>query len=77
MTFRGSVRVAFVTLAAVARAVTYTVARCPDCDRKLMTIPGEVMVEVRKLRAAGRPTGMGRVLSCKRCAELCEVIERV
>lgn len=56
------------------RAVVYSEVRCPKCDRRVMDIPGKVLVQTRivdKDRASGR----GRVIVCNRCKAYVEVIE--
>lgn len=63
-------RLAFVTL-----VVTYTSVECPDCRKKVAWIPGRRIVEVRTLARVQDGSGRGRVVSCKRCNHLCEVIE--
>jgi hypothetical protein len=55
-------------------AVVYTIARC-RCGNRLMDIPGEVLPEVRILASEAHRSGRGRAILCKKCKELCEVIE--
>lgn len=66
--------VALVTLT-VTGAIVFTEARCV-CGRVIMGIPGVIRVEVRRVTVQSR-SGRGRVVSCRRCATLCEVIEHV
>ena len=40
-----------------------------------MDVPGEPLVYVRTV-AKDQASGMGRIVSCKRCSSLVEVIER-
>jgi len=64
----------YVSLTVVAQVV-YTIVRCPDCRRFLMSVPGEVPHEVRRLMSEAEGSGRGRILACQRCARLCEIIE--
>ena len=64
----------------VTGAVVFTEARCAGtrtdgrvCNRKLMVIPGDVIVEVR-MTTVTFGSGRGRVVACK-CGGLAEVIE--
>lgn len=59
----------------VTRAIVFTDARCPGCNRKLMAIPGVVSVESRLVRTNDQRSGRGRVVSCRRCSSLVEIIE--
>jgi len=61
------------TLVAV-RALLYSVVRCPECDRRIMDVPGDPHIETRTVDP-DRASGRGRVVSCKRCSSLIEVIE--
>jgi hypothetical protein len=74
--FRASVTVAnvMVTLTVTA-GIIFTDARC-ICGRRIMSIPGHVTVEVRRVTEAER-SGRGRVVSCRRCSSLVEVIEHL
>lgn len=66
--------VALVSITVSARAVVYTDVRC-TCNRRIMAVPGLVTVEVRVVKSDKDRSGRGRVLSCKRCSSLLEVIE--
>ena len=66
--------VALVSLTVVAAAV-YTAAHCPDCDRWLYLAPGNVTIVAHRIQRAAEGTGMGRVVGCKRCGTLCEIVE--
>jgi len=57
------------------RALVFSVVRCPECGRRIMDVPGEPLVYVRTV-AKDQASGMGRIVSCKRCSSLVEVIER-
>jgi uncharacterized protein with PIN domain len=61
----------------VRLAVTFTDVRCPDCNRKLMAIPGSPRIERRTVKNDAERSGRGRVVSCRRCSSLVEVIEHV
>jgi hypothetical protein len=56
------------------RAVCYSVVRCPECDRRIMDVPGKPLILTR-LVDANHASGRGRVVACKRCKNLVEVIE--
>jgi hypothetical protein len=72
---RGS-HVALVTVSVTARAtVIYTDARCPTCNRRVMSVPGTMTLDVRVVANDAARSGRGRVVGCKRCATLCEIIE--
>lgn len=59
------------------RALVFTDARCPDCDRIIMFVPGVVTLEVRPCRTIDQRSGRGRVVRCPndRCRHYAEVIE--
>lgn len=62
-----------VTMTVVAiRAAFYSVVRCPNCSRRIMDVPGKPLILARVVESA---SGRGRVVSCKRCKSLVEVIE--
>lgn len=68
-------RVALVSLTVMENDTVYSDARCPQCNRKLMSMPGEPPLEVRAPRLHGhRLTGRGPVTVCPRCSTLCEVV---
>ena len=56
------------------RAVVYSIVRCPDCDRRIMDVPGEPLIQTRTV-TADSASGRGRVVNCKRCNAFVEVIE--
>jgi hypothetical protein len=58
----------------ITASVVYTDVRC-ICNRRVMSVPGVVAVEVRVVKSDADRSGRGRVLSCKRCSSLLEVIE--
>ena len=64
--------VALVTVTVVG-AISFTGARC-ICGHKVMTIPGVVRVEVRVVVNNDR-TGNGRVVDCRKCRRLLEIVE--
>lgn len=69
------VQVALVSLT-VYRATVYTEARCPPpCNRKVMDIPGVVVIQTRAIKSEDERSGRGRVVPCKKCGGLVEVIE--
>lgn len=68
-------RVALVSLT-VYRASVYTEARCPPpCNRKVMDIPGVVVIQTKALQNDDERSGRGRVVHCKKCGCLVEIIE--
>lgn len=66
--------VALTTLTVVRATIVYTDARCV-CNRRVMSIPGVVTIEVRVVKSDNDRSGRGRVVHCKRCSSLLEVIE--
>lgn len=58
-------------------AAVFTDAHCPDCNRRLMAIPGRPTIECRTVKSDADRSGRGRVVACKRCSSLVEVIEHV
>lgn len=69
--------VALVSVTVTARAIVFTDARCPNCGRLVMAIPGTPLIEVRPVRNNDDRSGRGRVVKCNRggCQSLLEVIE--
>ena len=67
--------VALVSITVSARAIVYSDARCPNCHRLVMAIPGTPIFEVRAVQSNEHRSGRGRVVSCQRCRTLCEIIE--
>lgn len=67
--------VALVSITVSARAIVFTDVRCPNCRRRIMSVPGTPVIDVRAVRTDADRSGRGRVLGCKRCSTLCEVIE--
>ena len=67
--------VALVSITVSARAVVYSDARCPNCHRLVMAIPGTPLFEVRAVASNEHRSGRGRVVSCHRCRTLCEIVE--
>lgn len=63
-----------VSLTVTARAVVYTSVRCP-CGRLIMAIPGTVVAEPRIVANNNARSGRGRVVECRRCQSLVEIIE--
>jgi len=63
--------IAVVTIAAAA--VSYTVVRCVNCRRRVMSVPGTPRIDCREVYKL--PTGKGRTLTCPRCSVELEVIE--
>ena len=72
------------TLMAV-RAFLYSVVRCPslvtdrhgrefECNRRLMDVPGDPMIETRTVEV-DHASGTGRVIRCERCGKYVEVTE--
>lgn len=69
-----AVHVALVSITVSARAVVYSDARCPNCKRLVMALPGTPVFEVRARESNDDRQGRGAVVSCHRCKTLCEVI---
>lgn len=77
---RGTHRVALVSVTVVTTAratVAYTDARCANCNRRIMAIPGVVALEVFTVAQDVDRTGRGRVVGCKRCGALNEIVEHL
>ena len=66
--------VALVSLT-VAVVVAYTRAVCPHCGKLLYLVPGDFTIVRRKLNRVVDGSGRGRVVSCRRCSTLLEVVE--
>ena len=66
--------VALVSLT-VSAAVVYTEARCSNCGRHVMAVPGVVALEVRSVQSNRHRSGRGAAVSCQRCGTLLEIIE--
>jgi len=75
--FRATCSVALVARVTmtVSRAVVFTDVRCPSCQRRVMAIPGKPTLDVRVVQSDADRSGRGRVISCKRCSALLDVIE--
>ena len=71
---RAVAAVAIVSLSLVATR-PWTEVRCPECARRVMTIPGLVATETRRIRGDQDRSGRGRIVGCPRCCALLEVIE--
>lgn len=67
--------VVYVTLTVAARMMAYTVVRCPGCSLKLVDVPGRVLIEARTIESRNHACGRGFIVACKRCRDLCEVVE--
>jgi hypothetical protein len=64
--------------AATLTLMAWTNAHCPPpCGRVVMSIPGRVLLEAKRLTAHRHRSGRGRVLTCPSCRELVEVVEHV
>ncbi len=68
-------QVALVSITVTTRAIVFTDARCSNCQRLLMAIPGTPIVTVRTVASNDERTGQGRVVKCHRCNSLCEIVE--
>lgn len=66
--------IACVSLTVTAECV-YTDIRCTRCQKQLYLSPGEIKIEVRIIPRANAASGRGRIVKCRRCTSLCEVIE--
>ena len=56
------------------RAIVYSIVRCPNCDRRIMDVPGDPEI-VTRIVDEMHASGLGRVVPCKRCSNQIEVIE--
>jgi hypothetical protein len=54
--------------------IHYTDARCPNCGRVVLSVPGENRAVNVVTVDRGSRMGIGPVVACKRCSTLCEVI---
>jgi hypothetical protein len=72
-----STLIASVSVTVTARVVIYANVRCgnPSCGRNIMAIPGPAIVSVSVVKSNAERSGRGRVVQCKRCLSLCEVVE--
>lgn len=52
----------------------YTEARC-ICGHRVMMIPGMALVGVYAVESNARSSGRGRIVECRKCHSLCEVLE--
>lgn len=61
------------------RAIVFSYAICPVCNRRVMAIPGSVRLEVVAVASNQARSGRGRVVTCggkhRGCGTMCEVIE--
>ena len=57
------------TLTVMTKITEYIDARCPQCEKRLFSVP-TLALEVRAVTAG---SGRGSVVSCPRCRTLCEV----
>lgn len=65
----------YATLTVTAGVVLFTEARCL-CGHRIMMTPGAALIEVRRVASNAASSGHGRVVECRSCSSLCEVIER-
>lgn len=68
--------VASVTVTVTAVVVVYTEVRCPNCNRRVLDIPGNPLLDVRAHRSPTDRLGRGVVCKCDRCKALVEAIVR-
>jgi phage FluMu protein Com len=68
--------VASVTVTVHAVVVVYTDVRCPNCARRVMSLPGRLVIDVRAHRTEVDRLGRGAVVKCDRCKALVEAIAR-
>jgi len=71
---RGPIEALVTMTCMAARAFIYSVVRCPECNRRLMDVPGEPHIETR-IVDGDHASGRGRVIRCEKCARDIEVIE--
>lgn len=67
--------VALVSITVTTRAVVYSEARCPNCHRRVMSVPGTPHISVNAVANDDARSGRGRVVGCARCKTLCEIVE--
>lgn len=68
------VRVALVSLTITEESMVFSNARCPNCGRWLMAVPGEVKFTTRLVRDLNNRKGDGRTVNCHNCGEV-EIVE--
>jgi hypothetical protein len=66
--------VASVTVTITHVVVVYYDVRCPNCNRRVMSLPGRPPVDTVAHRAEHERTGRGPVVSCARCKTLVEAV---
>jgi DNA-directed RNA polymerase subunit RPC12/RpoP len=67
--------VASVTISVTAVVVVYTDVRCPNCSRRVMSLPGRPLLDIQVRRTDADRSGRGAVVGCARCKALLEVIQ--
>ena len=67
--------VALVSITVTRATIFYSDARCPNCHRLVMAIPGTPLFEVRAVASNEHRSGRGRVVSCHRCRTRCAIVE--
>jgi hypothetical protein len=65
---------ASVTVTITAFVVVYTDVRCPKCNRRVMSLPGSPLLDVRAHSGEADRLGRGVVVACGRCKALIEAI---
>ncbi len=52
----------------------YTDARCPHCNRRIMSLPGSPILEPKIVENEAARSGRGIAVACPSCRRLVEVI---
>jgi uncharacterized protein with PIN domain len=65
---------ASVTVTITAFVVVYTDVRCPNCNRRVMSLPGRHAIRALAHRSESDRQGRGAVVRCERCKSLVEAI---
>ena len=65
----------YVTLTLTANVLLFTEARCL-CGHRVMMTPGVALIEVRRVASNAASSGRGRVVECRSCSSLLEILER-
>lgn len=74
-TSSGGPSVALASLTVTAGAIfVYTPVRCPKCNKRVMDIPGNPILEVRVVKSENERSGRGPVVSCRKCHSLIEAV---
>jgi len=70
---RGPVEARVSVTVVAARVICYTEIRCPECNHRLLDVPGTPLLELQTIKE--HATGTGPVIKCRHCTNMIEVIE--